>query len=38
MGLCAGGAQNAPLIEAPKNLTMYGNILDNQSRTIKAIC
>jgi len=29
MGLCGGGATNAPAIEPPKKLTLYGNILDN---------
>ena len=41
--LCGGTPQNnagttAPTIEAPKKLTLYGNILDNQSRTVKALC
>jgi hypothetical protein len=38
MGVCGGGATNAPAIEKPKNLTIYGNVLDNQSRTLMALC
>jgi len=38
MGLCGGGATNAPKVEPPKELTLYGNNLDNSSRSIKMIC
>ena len=30
-----GAKSNIRAIEAPKELTIYGNILDNQSRSLK---
>lgn len=40
MGALCGGANDGPAnkIEPPKKLTLYGNILDNQSRSVKALC
>ena len=33
-----GGNANARPVEMPKNLTIFGNVLDNQTRSLMAIC
>ena len=35
---CGGNSTARPRVEAPKALTLHGNILDNQSRAIMTIC
>jgi len=35
---CGGNSSARPKVERPMDLTLHGNVLDNQSRAIMTIC